>query len=169
MTKLIAVSLDIPDLNFKSFLMAFMIFFNFSIPSEKFHPKGYFKCRFQNIYLNINDVCDGKIDCLYSNDELLCYNYSINNCPFNCECPLLYKMNCNYKNQRNFNDTIFFNTFIKSLILTGVKEEYNLIINNNYSLIIFKLSNSLIKELKFAYLKNIISLDISSNKIENLT
>lgn len=93
---------------------------------DNFQPKGYFKCRFDNVFLAVQQVCNGIINCRFGSDELFCETHY--DCPKNCICTSKMSVECKKFDDIQFkqNSNIFENltSIVKNLSLMNFNEKY---------------------------------------------
>ena len=72
---------------------------------DNYIAKGFFKCRNESIYLSIEQVCDEKIDCQFSSDEINCNHdqLKIQNYSAFWAKPLNYVITCEMSNEAKNN------------------------------------------------------------------
>lgn len=134
--------------------------------TENFKPPESFKCKNQNIFLNLSKVCNGIIDCKFGDDESFCFNYSNVFCPFGCNCRLKLFIECNFggKHQKE----IHFNFLLKKLTILNNKNMLTLTFLHKFYITQLRIENS--RMLKIISLKtpNLIFLILRYNNIRKL-
>ncbi len=150
--------------------------------------KGLFKCRFTQICVHINDICNGVADCFLEDDELAC---NVKYCIRECTCLGLGIMCTNVLIDRNMLHSEFTHflivhiSFISSFKVASFTKAITLILPHNKLQTAFPLSNqeysnlkimdmtfNLVEEIilkKNMYLPHVVALNFSYNVLSSFT
>lgn len=115
--------------------------------------------------MKLNEICDGKIDCKYGDDEEFC-NKSRIDCPKNCDCSPKYTINC--KSELLQKEIILNDLDHKSLTMINIKT-YFLSVKDYKSITYLKILNTKM-EINYIIKKfpNLFHLDSLGNNLNKL-
>ena len=103
-----------------------------------------FKCKNSQICIHLNDICDGKVDCPYDEDELVCILHDTI-CPSNCEC-LMFTIRCFSLRTVDLFLNIE-NSYFIIIISNSTKDIINIFLQYSRFMSILKLSRNNLDEL----------------------
>lgn len=131
-----------------------------------FIAKGYFKCRNQSIFIQLENVCNKIFDCKYGNDEIFCFKNSSKILPNFCSNHISFDIICNFL---NINIKQQLNNTIKKLTIKNLKKFSSFSLIYLYELMYLNISFGFIEFLNENSYLNLIVLDLSDNQISNIT
>lgn len=132
---------------------------------ENFKPPQSFKCKSQNIFLNLSNVCNEIVDCKYGDDELYCFNFSSMNCPFGCNCQFPLYIKCH-----PFISTtseLFIDFPIKGLVINKTDSVPSINFQYNLMIVYLRIEYSQITELMNFNTPNLVKLILRNNRIKS--